>query len=33
MEIRNELKQTLKQLRLSGLLSTLPDRVAYARGH
>ena len=33
MEIRNELKQTLKQLHLSGLLSTLPDRVAYARGH
>jgi len=33
MEIRNELKQTLKHLHLSGLLSTLPDRVAYARGH
>ncbi len=32
MEIRNELKQVLKHLRLSGLLSTLPDRVAYARG-
>ena len=32
MEIRNELKQILKHLRLSGLLSTLPDRVAYARG-
>ncbi len=33
MEIRNELKQILKHLRLSGLLSTLPDRGAYARGH
>jgi DNA replication protein DnaC len=33
MEIRNELKQTLKHLHLSGFLSTLPDRVAYARGH
>ena len=33
MEICNELKQTLKHLHLSGLLSTLPDRVAYARGH
>jgi|WetSurSiteA1Bulk_404760.scaffolds.fasta_scaffold31306_1 DNA replication protein DnaC len=33
MEIPNELKQTLKHLRLSGLLATLPDRVAYARGH
>ena len=33
MDIRNELKQTLKHLRLSGILSTLPDRIAYARGH
>jgi DNA replication protein DnaC len=33
MEIRNELKQTLKHLHLSGLLSALPDRVAYAQGH
>ena len=32
MGITNELKQTLKRLRLSGLLSTLPDRVAYAKG-
>jgi DNA replication protein DnaC len=32
MGITNELKQTLKRLRLSGLLATLPDRVAYARG-
>lgn len=32
MEITNELKQTLKRLRLSGLLATLPDRVAYAKG-
>jgi DNA replication protein DnaC len=32
MEIRNELKQVLKHLRLSGLLYALPDRVAYARG-
>ena len=28
----NELRQTLKRLRLSGLLATLPDRVAYAKG-
>jgi len=28
----NELKQTLKRLRLSGLLATLQDRVAYAKG-
>lgn len=33
MEIHNELKQILKHLHLSGLLSTLPDRVAHARGH
>jgi len=32
MGITNELKQTLKRLRLSGLLVTLPDRVAYAKG-
>jgi len=32
MEATNELKQTLKRLRLSGLLATLPDRVAYAKG-
>lgn len=32
MAITNELKQTLKRLRLSGLLATLPDRVAYAKG-
>lgn len=32
MGITNELKQTLKNLRLSGLLATLPDRVAYAKG-
>jgi DNA replication protein DnaC len=28
MGVTNELKQTLKQLRLSGLLATLMDRVA-----
>ncbi len=32
MGITNELKQTLKLLRLSGLLATLPERVAYAKG-
>ena len=32
MGITNELKQTLKRLRLSGLLATLEDRVAYAKG-
>jgi len=32
MGVTNELKQTLKRLRLSGFLSTLPDRVAYAKG-
>lgn len=32
MGITNELKQTLKRLRLSGLLATMPDRVAYAKG-
>ncbi len=28
----NELRQTLKRLRLSGLLATLQDRVSYAKG-
>jgi DNA replication protein DnaC len=32
MEIRTELKQTLRRLRLSGMLFTLPERVAYAKG-
>ena len=32
MGITNELKQTLKRLRLSGLLASLPDRVSYAKG-
>jgi DNA replication protein DnaC len=32
MGITNELKQTLKRLRLSGLLPILPDRIAYAKG-
>lgn len=32
MGITNELKQTLKRLRLSGLLATLPERVAYGKG-
>lgn len=32
MGITNELKQTLKRLRLSGLLATLPDRLSYAKG-
>lgn len=32
MGITNELQQTLKRLRLSGLLATLSDRVAYAKG-
>lgn len=32
MGVTNELKQTLKQLRLSGLLATFTDRVAYAKG-
>ena len=31
MEIATELKQTLKKLRLSGVLMTLPERGAYAR--
>jgi len=33
MGITNELKQILKSLRLSGLLATLPDRAAYAKGN
>jgi len=32
MGITQELKQTFKSLRLSGLLATLPERVAYAKG-
>ena len=32
MGITSELKQTLKRLRLSGLLATLEDRIAYAKG-
>lgn len=32
MEIRTELKQVLKRLRLSGILFTLMERVSYARG-
>lgn len=31
MEITTELKQTLKRLRLSGILMTLPERGAYAK--
>jgi DNA replication protein DnaC len=31
MEIRPSLKTVMKRLKLSGLLATLPDRVAYAR--
>jgi DNA replication protein DnaC len=31
MEVKPSLKTALKRLRLSGLLATLPDRVAYAR--
>lgn len=31
MEISQSLKTHLKRLKLSGLLATLPDRVAYAR--
>jgi DNA replication protein DnaC len=31
MEIRPELKTILKKLKLSGMLATLPDRIAYAR--
>jgi DNA replication protein DnaC len=32
MELTTELKQTLKKLRLSGVLSTLADRASYAAG-
>ncbi|MFQ6618113.1 MAG: IS21-like element helper ATPase IstB [Fidelibacterota bacterium] len=32
MATTNELKQILKRLRLSGLLATLQDRIAYAKG-
>lgn len=31
MEIKQSLKSVMKRLKLSGLLATLPDRVAYAR--
>lgn len=31
MSIQPELKTVLKRLKLSGMLATLPDRVAYAR--
>ena len=31
MEIKTSLKSVLKRLRLSGILATLPERVAYAR--
>lgn len=31
MEIKPSLKSVLKRLRLSGVLATLPDRIAYAR--
>jgi DNA replication protein DnaC len=31
MEIRSALKTILKKLKLSGMLATLPDRIAYAR--
>ena len=31
MEIKTSLKTVLKRLRLSGILATLPDRVAYAK--
>jgi DNA replication protein DnaC len=33
MNITPEVKHLLKQLRLSGILSTLPDRVSYAAGN
>lgn len=32
MELSNDLKQTIKQLRLSGVLLTLLERAAYAKG-
>jgi hypothetical protein len=31
MTLSNELKQTVKKLRLSGILPTLPERMAYAK--
>jgi len=31
MSIQPELKTVLRRLKLSGMLATLPDRVAYAR--
>jgi len=31
MQIETELKAVLKRLKLSGMLATLPDRLAYAR--
>lgn len=31
MEIKNSLKTVLKRMRLSGMLNTLPDRLAYAK--
>lgn len=31
MEIKPSLKTVLKRLKLSGILATLPDRVAYAK--
>jgi len=31
MDIKNSMKSVLKRLRLSGILHTLPDRIAYAR--
>ena len=31
MEIKNSLKTILKQLKLSGILATLPERIAYAQ--
>ena len=31
MEIQTSLKTTLKRLKLSGVLATLPDRIAYTR--
>ena len=33
METTTELKQLLKSLRLSSLLTTLPERVAFAKGN
>ena len=31
MEIKNSLKTILKRLKLSGILATLPERIAYAQ--